>query len=177
CDPLVAHGIVETAEAEAIGGENEPAARRHPEGDTEGATKLRDEVGIVLGVKALEALNESRPVRAAGQLVEIGQVDVGHQRRVAPPAAHDCAPDPRQHAALDVEPAETLGGHAAGKERIPDRWLHRPRRIAVDQAADDAHAAAPCPRSRRTLSSIRASTVWSSVPYIPGRKMRRRPSS
>src|SRR5262245_26489232 len=175
-DPLVAHGIVETAEAEAIGGQHEPSARRNPEGDSEGATKLSDEIGIVLRVKALEALNEVRALRAAGQLVEIGQVHVGHQRRVARPAAHDSASDPRQHAALDVEP-ETLGGRGAGKERIPDGWLHRPGWIAVDEAADDAHAAAPWPRSRRTVSSIRASTVWRSVPYMPGRKMRSRPSS
>jgi hypothetical protein len=174
---LVAHGIVQAAEAETISGEHEPAARRDPEGDAEGPAELADEVDAVLGVETLQALCESRAIRGAGQLVEVGQVHVGHQDRVARSAVHDSAPDPPQHAGLDVDLPGRLGTRGAREEGIQGRGRHRPRRIPVDEAADHVHAAAPWPRSRRTDSSIRASTVWSSLPYRPGRKMRSRPSS
>src|SRR5262249_34977453 len=102
---------------------------------------------------------------------------VGHQDRVARSAVHDSAPDTGEDAPLDVDPDGRLGPRDAAGKGLADRALHRSLRIPVAAATDDVHAADPWPRTRRSGSRSRATTVWSKVPYMPDRKMRSRPSS
>ena len=160
-DPLGRRRVVEAPDAEAVGGQDETTRARPPERQREGPAKRRKKRAAVAAIAVLENADRRHDLRGAADLVQIGQVEVRDGGRVVSTGLHAaCSPSAARRApgsAIRSARRSARGSDWRPRERRPG--FDRARRIAIDEAADDAHAGLPSRRSFRIAGTARASTA------------------